>query len=135
MIGLAKANYFRDLLVKCQGNASKLWKYMNNFTRPRQTTRPRSLMINNKNITDKLSMANHLNQLVASVATRLVAHMNSSNEDTSYNNNILRNDKFNGVPDTSSYSCVFGKRYYRVLVRVSVCVCVSVFVCVCVFAR
>ena len=30
------------------------------------------------------------------------------------------------------YSCVFGKRNYRVLVRVSVCVCVSVFVCVCV---
>ena len=29
------------------------------------------------------------------------------------------------------YSCVFGKRNYRVLVRVSVCVCVSVFVCVC----
>ena len=28
------------------------------------------------------------------------------------------------------YSCVFGKRNYRVLVRVSVCVCVSVFVCV-----
>ena len=32
-----------------------------------------------------------------------------------------------------NYSCVFGKRNYRVLVRVSVCVCVSVFVCVCVF--
>ena len=32
----------------------------------------------------------------------------------------------------SYYSCVFGKRNYRVLVRVSVCVCVSVFVCVCV---
>ena len=33
------------------------------------------------------------------------------------------------------YSCVFGKRNYRVLVRVSVCVCVyvCVFVCVCVF--
>ena len=35
------------------------------------------------------------------------------------------------------YSCVFGKRNYRVLVRVCVCVCVcvcaSVFVCVCVF--
>ena len=30
------------------------------------------------------------------------------------------------------YSCVFGKRNYRVLVRVCVCVCVSVFVCVCV---
>ena len=30
------------------------------------------------------------------------------------------------------YSCVFGKRNYRVLVRVSVCVCVCVFVCVCV---
>ena len=29
------------------------------------------------------------------------------------------------------YSCVFGKRNYRVLVRVSVCVCVCV--CVCVF--
>ena len=29
------------------------------------------------------------------------------------------------------YSCVFGKRNYRVLVRVSVCVCASVFVCVC----
>ena len=28
-----------------------------------------------------------------------------------------------------NYSCVFGKRNYRVLVRVSVCVCV----CVCVF--
>ena len=35
------------------------------------------------------------------------------------------------------YSCVFGKRNYRVLVRVSVCVClcVCVCVCVCVFAR
>ena len=31
------------------------------------------------------------------------------------------------------YNCVFGKRNYRVLVRVCVCVCVSVFVCVCVF--
>ena len=35
-----------------------------------------------------------------------------------------------------NYSCVFGKRNYRVLVRVCVfvcvCVCVSVFVCVCV---
>ena len=31
------------------------------------------------------------------------------------------------------YSCVFGKRNYRVLVRVSVCVCMSVFVCVSVF--
>ena len=30
-----------------------------------------------------------------------------------------------------NYSCVFGKRNYRVLVRVSVCVCVCV--CVCVF--
>ena len=29
------------------------------------------------------------------------------------------------------YSCVFGKRNYRVLVRVSVCVCLCV--CVCVF--
>ena len=29
------------------------------------------------------------------------------------------------------YSCVFGKRNYRVLVRVSVCVCVCL--CVCVF--
>ena len=103
MIRLAKANYFRDLLVKCQGSASKLWKCMNNFTRPRQTTHPRSLMINNKAITDKLVMANHLNQRFASVATRLAAHMNSSNEVTSYNNNILLNDKFNGVPDTSSY--------------------------------
>ena len=27
--------------------------------------------------------------------------------------------------------CVFGKRNYRVLIRVSVCVCASVFVCVC----
>ena len=34
-----------------------------------------------------------------------------------------------------NYSCVFGKRNYRVLVRVSVCVCASVFVCVCVFLR
>ena len=38
-----------------------------------------------------------------------------------------------------NYSCVFGKRNYRVLVRVSVCVCVRVCVCVCVcvcvFAR
>ena len=33
----------------------------------------------------------------------------------------------------SSYSCVFGKRNYRVLVRVSACVCVRVCVCVCVF--
>ena len=32
----------------------------------------------------------------------------------------------------SNYSCVFGKRNYRVLVRVSVCVCVCVRVCVCV---
>ena len=31
-----------------------------------------------------------------------------------------------------NYSCVFGKRNYRVLVRVSVCVCVFVCVCVCV---
>ena len=29
------------------------------------------------------------------------------------------------------YSCVFGKRNYRVLVRVSVCVCVCLCVCVC----
>ena len=29
------------------------------------------------------------------------------------------------------YSCVFGKRNYRVLVRVSVCVCVCIRVCVC----
>ena len=29
------------------------------------------------------------------------------------------------------YSCVFGKRNYRVLVRVSLCVCVCVCVCVC----
>ena len=29
------------------------------------------------------------------------------------------------------YSCVFGKRNYRVLVRVSVCVCVCVCVCFC----
>ena len=32
---------------------------------------------------------------------------------------------------TGHYSCVFGKRNYRVLVRVSVCVCVFVCVCVC----
>ena len=32
-----------------------------------------------------------------------------------------------------NYSCVFGKRNYRVLVRVSVCVCVCVCLCVCVF--
>ena len=31
----------------------------------------------------------------------------------------------------NSYSCVFGKRNYRVLVGVSVCVCVRVCVCVC----
>ena len=31
----------------------------------------------------------------------------------------------------AGYSCVFGKRNYRVLVRVCVCVCV----CVCVFPR
>ena len=31
------------------------------------------------------------------------------------------------------YSCVFGKRNYRVLVRVSVCVCVCLCVCVFVF--
>ena len=30
------------------------------------------------------------------------------------------------------YSCVFGKRNYRVLVRVSVCVCACVCVCPCV---
>ena len=29
------------------------------------------------------------------------------------------------------YRCVFGKRNYRVLVRVSVCVCVCLCVCVC----
>ena len=29
------------------------------------------------------------------------------------------------------YSCVFGKRNYRVLVRVCVCVCVCPCVCVC----
>ena len=33
--------------------------------------------------------------------------------------------------DYHSYSCVFGKRNYRVLVRVCVCVCVCL--CVCVF--
>ena len=32
---------------------------------------------------------------------------------------------------SSCYSCVFGKRNYRVLVRVSVCVCVCLCVCVC----
>ena len=32
------------------------------------------------------------------------------------------------------YSCVFAKRYYRVLVRVCVCTCACVCVCVCVFA-
>ena len=32
-----------------------------------------------------------------------------------------------------NYSCVFGKRNYRVLVRVSVCVCVRPCLCVCVF--
>ena len=32
-----------------------------------------------------------------------------------------------------NYSCVFGKRNYRVLVRVSVCVCVCLCVCVCGF--
>ena len=37
----------------------------------------------------------------------------------------------------SYYSCVFGKRNYRVLVSVSVCVrpCLCVCVCVCVLAR
>ena len=37
------------------------------------------------------------------------------------------------VTSLTYYSCVFGKRNYRVLVRVSVCVClcVCVFVCVC----
>ena len=33
----------------------------------------------------------------------------------------------------TGYSCVFVKRNYRVLVRVSVCVCVCVCLCVCVF--
>ena len=32
----------------------------------------------------------------------------------------------------SNYSCVFGKRNYRVLIRVFVCVCVCVYVPVCV---
>ena len=79
MIRQTKENYFRDLIVKCQGNASKLWKYMNNFTWSRRTTRHKSLMMNSKAITDKLAIANYLNQRFASVATRLVAHMNSSN--------------------------------------------------------
>ena len=34
---------------------------------------------------------------------------------------------------TYYYSCVFGKRNYRVLVRVCVCVCVCMCPCVCVF--
>ena len=36
-----------------------------------------------------------------------------------------------GLVSKYYYSCVFGKRNYRVLVRVSLCVCVCV--CVCVF--
>ena len=36
------------------------------------------------------------------------------------------------VVSCNYYSCVFGKRNYRVLVRVSVCVCVCVCLCVCV---
>ena len=36
------------------------------------------------------------------------------------------------MSESCKYSCVFGKRNYRVLVRVSVCVCVCVRVCVCV---
>ena len=35
----------------------------------------------------------------------------------------------------SSYSCVFGKRNYRVLVRVCVCVCVFVCVCFCTITQ
>ena len=38
----------------------------------------------------------------------------------------------NNVLQQYFYSCVFGKRNYRVLVRVSVCVCVCVCPCVCV---
>ena len=47
-------------------------------------------------------------------------------------NTVLFVNATNGFSENlfSSYSCVFGKRKYRVLVRVSVCVCVSVFVCV-----
>ena len=33
------------------------------------------------------------------------------------------------------YSCVFGKRNYRVLVRVSVCVCLCVCVCFCTITQ
>ena len=42
-----------------------------------------------------------------------------------------------GIGRPYNYSCVFGKRNYRVLVRVCVCVCVCVCVSVfvCVFAR
>ena len=35
----------------------------------------------------------------------------------------------------SNYSCVFGKRKYRVLVRVSVCVCLCVCVCFCTITQ
>ena len=34
--------------------------------------------------------------------------------------------------DMHKYSCIFGKRNNRILVRVSVCLCVCVSVCVCV---
>ena len=34
-----------------------------------------------------------------------------------------------------NYSCIFAKRNYRVLVRVSLCVCICVCVCVCVCLR
>ena len=40
--------------------------------------------------------------------------------------------KTHNINYKSNYSCVFGKRNYRVLVRVSMCVCVCVCVCLCV---
>ena len=51
-----------------------------------------------------------------------------------YSSSTLRKDmNWMSISERSIYySCVFGKRNYRVLVRVCVCVCVSVFVCVCV---
>ena len=41
----------------------------------------------------------------------------------------------NNIVIPFNYRCVFGKRNYRVLVRVSVCVCVCVCVCFCTITQ
>ena len=117
LIRKVKSNYYRNIFANFKNNTSKLWKTINNITKPPQPKQNLSNIIHeDKILTDSKDISNAFNKFFTTIASKLdsklpephhdpIQYLQGNFENSMMKPNITFNDIFREIKTLKNKNC------------------------------